>query len=273
MKTRAQAVILISLGFVLGLAAPQAWGGLTSFAQGGCQTFPETGHKVCGRFLTYWQQNGGLAQQGFPISEEFVETSELNGKPYTVQYFERAVFEHHPDNRPPFDVLLSQLGTFLGQQYYEQGFPTQAGVTPYYEDRTTPAGLLKSFYNAVNRKEYERAYTYFEGAPNPSPELAPPYAQFAAGYSNTVSVTIALVPNINIDAAAGSLYTTIPVALKATQKDATTKTFAGCYVLRRANEGVSPDPADLLWRIYAADLAEVAGNIPTDDLLSRPCEP
>ena len=26
---------------------------------------------------------------------------------------------------------------------------------------------LKSYYNAVNRKEYERAYSYFSGAPNP----------------------------------------------------------------------------------------------------------
>jgi endonuclease YncB( thermonuclease family) len=29
-----------------------------------------------------------------------------------VQYFERAVFERHPENAPPYDVLLSQLGRF-----------------------------------------------------------------------------------------------------------------------------------------------------------------
>ena len=74
--------------------------------------FPETKHSVGGVFLTYWQQNGGLAQQGFPISEEFTEISPLNGKPYTVQYFERAVFEYHPENKAPYNVLLSQLGTF-----------------------------------------------------------------------------------------------------------------------------------------------------------------
>jgi C-terminal peptidase prc len=28
-----------------------------------------------------------------------------------VQYFERAVFEYHPENQAPYDVLLSQLGT------------------------------------------------------------------------------------------------------------------------------------------------------------------
>jgi hypothetical protein len=27
-----------------------------------------------------------------------------------VQYFERARFEHHPENAPPYDVLLGQFG-------------------------------------------------------------------------------------------------------------------------------------------------------------------
>ena len=64
--------------------------------------------------------HGGLAQQGYPISDEFTEVSDLNGKPYTVQYFERAVFEKHPENQPPFDVLLSLLGTFRYKQKYPQ---------------------------------------------------------------------------------------------------------------------------------------------------------
>jgi hypothetical protein len=78
----------------------------------GARYFPQTGRRVGGRFLEYWQQNGGLPQQGYPISEEFTERSDLDGKSYTVQYFERAVFEHHPENAPPYDVLLSQLGTY-----------------------------------------------------------------------------------------------------------------------------------------------------------------
>jgi hypothetical protein len=84
----------------------------------GSVLFRETGKRVGGRFLQYWQQNGGLAQQGYPISDEFTEVSDLNGITYTVQYFERAVFEMHPENKPPYDVLLSQLGTFrYGEKY------------------------------------------------------------------------------------------------------------------------------------------------------------
>ena len=74
--------------------------------------FPETGKRVGGVFLDYWQSHGGLAQQGYPISDEFMERSALDGKTYTVQYFERAVFEYHPENAAPYEVLLSQLGTF-----------------------------------------------------------------------------------------------------------------------------------------------------------------
>src|SRR5258708_7070981 len=80
-------------------------------AQSDCQTFPQTGMTVCGKFLQYWNNNGGLVQQGYPISNEFQEVSDVDGKSYTVQYFERAEFELHPENKPPFDVELTLLGS------------------------------------------------------------------------------------------------------------------------------------------------------------------
>jgi hypothetical protein len=93
------------------------------------RTFAETGKSVKGIFLDYWDKSGGLPQQGFPISELFTEVSALDGKPYTVQYFERAVFEYHPENQPPFNVLLSQLGTFRYKQKYPNGAPSQQANT------------------------------------------------------------------------------------------------------------------------------------------------
>lgn len=84
--------------------------------------FQETGKTLGGRFRAYWEKNGGLPQQGFPISDEFQETNELDGKTYTVQYFERSVLEYHPENTgTQYDVLLSQLGTFrYGAKYGAQ---------------------------------------------------------------------------------------------------------------------------------------------------------
>src|SRR5207247_1770668 len=59
--------------------------------------FPETKHTIGGRFRAYWESHGGLEQQGYPISEEFEEISALDHLPYRVQYFQRAVFEYHPE--------------------------------------------------------------------------------------------------------------------------------------------------------------------------------
>jgi len=87
-------------------------------SDGGAQLFTETGHTVGGLFLVYWTTHGGLAQQGYPISDEFSEKSDLDGKTYKVQYFQRAVFESHPENAAPYNVLLSQLGTFHYKSEY-----------------------------------------------------------------------------------------------------------------------------------------------------------
>src|SRR3954454_5413226 len=92
-------------------------------------TFKETAKTVRGSFLDYWRGHGGLAQQGFPISEEMAERSDTDGKVYTVQYFERAVFEQHPENAAPYDVLLSLLGTFNYKQKYPNGAPKQTPNT------------------------------------------------------------------------------------------------------------------------------------------------
>jgi acetyl esterase/lipase len=78
----------------------------------GSALFTQTNHRVGGAFLAYWRSHGGVPQQGYPISDEFTEISALDGKPYTVQYFERAVFEWHPENDAANQVLLAQLGTF-----------------------------------------------------------------------------------------------------------------------------------------------------------------
>ena len=94
--------------------------------------FPQTAHAVKGRFLEYWETQGGVMQQGYPLSDEMQEVSQTDGKTYTVQYFERAVFEGHPENRQPHDVLLSLLGAFeYNQRYGKSGAPNQHANTDH----------------------------------------------------------------------------------------------------------------------------------------------
>ena len=76
-----------------------------------CAFLAETNHTLRGPFLRYWQANGGLAVFGFPLTEEFQETNQADGKVYTVQYFERNRFEYHPEQPDPkYTVLLGLLG-------------------------------------------------------------------------------------------------------------------------------------------------------------------
>ena|GEM_PF-2973623 len=120
---------LARLAFV-GVLLVLSMGGVPSPSLSGqgidSQYFPQTRQTVKGIFWKYWQEHGGVAQQGYPISAEMQEKSDLNGKTYTIQYFERAVFEHHPDNKPPYDVLLAQLGTMRYRQKYPKGAPGEA---------------------------------------------------------------------------------------------------------------------------------------------------
>ncbi|NJN19311.1 MAG: peptidase S8, partial [Oscillochloris sp.] len=98
--------------------------------------FAETGHTLGGAFRDYWQRNGGLAVFGFPTSEEFSEVAP-NGQTYPVQYFERHRLEFHPENAPPYNVLLSRIGDDIlrgqGRDWYL--FP-KSGAVPgclYFE--------------------------------------------------------------------------------------------------------------------------------------------
>lgn len=75
--------------------------------------FAETGHYLSFAFKSYWEKHGGLSLFGYPISEEMVETSPVDSKKYTVQYFERARLEYHPDAPAGYQVQLALLGTEL----------------------------------------------------------------------------------------------------------------------------------------------------------------
>ena len=138
----------------LGMLADMGWtiaGGATQ----GQVCFPETGKCAKGRFLQYWQQNGGLAQQGFPITDEFDEVNPTDGKTYKTQYFERARFEYHPENAAPYDVLLGLLGREQLGAKYGTAIPAAMTTSPLGTDCATFAqtgkqvcGLFLQYWQA-----------------------------------------------------------------------------------------------------------------------------
>ncbi|MGQ9483032.1 cellulase family glycosylhydrolase [Chloroflexus sp.] len=66
------------------------------------------------RFLSFWESNGGLPTFGYPLSPAHQE--ETPEGIFWVQYFERQRLEWHPENPPPYNVLLGRLGDELLQR-------------------------------------------------------------------------------------------------------------------------------------------------------------
>jgi subtilisin family serine protease len=111
--------------------------------------FEATGHNLRGAFRSYWEANGGLPIFGYPISAEFIERSD-DGREYVVQYFERHRFEYHPENAPPYDVLIARMGDIVLQQNGVNWFEfTKESPQPgcaYFE--TTGHNLCEPFLSA-----------------------------------------------------------------------------------------------------------------------------
>lgn len=96
----------------------------------GCRYFEETGYEVCGRLLQYWTQNDGLRVFGLPITPQQAEV--IEGQTYQVQWFERNRLELHPENNPPYDVLLGRLGADVLEQENPTLTPSNALPGPCY---------------------------------------------------------------------------------------------------------------------------------------------
>ncbi len=106
----------------------------------------------------------------------------------------------------------------------------------YLDNRSTPETLINSYYNAINRQEYARAYGYYASDNPPQP-----FPQFQAGYENTTSVSVLFGKAVG-EGAAGSAYWSQPLAIKSEAKDGTVTVFNGCYRLRLANPAIQGVP-------------------------------
>ncbi len=118
--------------------------------------YPQTGHTLSNVFKRYWDKYGGLAQFGYPWTEEFQESSPSEpGKNFTVQYFERNRFEYHPEYAgTQYEVLLGLLGRQVTAGR-ESELPFQR-ITPGPIPASSPGSLLsiKTLLNAVDTSKF-----------------------------------------------------------------------------------------------------------------------
>jgi heat shock protein HslJ len=147
---------------------------------------------------------------------------------------------------------------------FAQELPESTGGQRY-EDLSSPVGLLTSFYNAINSRDYQRAYRYWETPPANLDD-------FSREYRNSAEVRLLVEPPIRIEGAAGSLYAEVPTILIARLRNGRERMFVGCYVMRRSNvpssSGVVSSNA---WRISQATLSPASPNTGVSALLAQAC--
>ncbi len=134
----------------------------------------------------------------------------------------------------------------------------QAQDGDYIDDRSGPATVVHSLYNAINRREYARAWSYF--AVPPAPDLD----TYAEGYADTQMVEV-LTGYANEEYAPDSTYYELPVAIRATSGDGSKTVFAGCYTLRL------PDPGRKYTPLAIERGAMRRSDLPLEEALPRRC--
>jgi hypothetical protein len=109
---------------------------------------------------------------------------------------------------------------------------TDYSAAAYLDDRSTPAALMLSYANAINRHEYVRAYSYW-GDPI---DMIGSLDDFTAYFTDVESMEI-VFGTIGGEGAAGSVYYPMTMLFKYTTASATVNRFSACYLLRMAQPG------------------------------------
>ena len=136
----------------------------------------------------------------------------------------------------------------------------------FLDNRTGPVETVSSLLNALNLKQYVRAYSYFQ-----DPATFPgPYDAFAAGYADTNVVT-ATFGTAQTEGAAGSLYYRLPLAMKVLTTSGQTQTFVGCYTLRLSQPVVQAAPPFRPMGITASKFNQVDNSTNVNAQLPTAC--
>lgn len=146
-----------------------------------------------------------------------------------------------------------------GWQFVGATITEEAGSEPPAETGDV-LGLLQAYFQAINDRNYPRAYTFWEDNGAASQQ---DYTAFVQGFIQTVRVEL-VVGEVRSEGAAGSVYTAVPVVLFAYQQDGLRKAFCGTYELRRSN---LPPFEGMGWRLFSAGILEISDVRPGSDLV------
>lgn len=121
-------------------------------------------------------------------------------------------------------------------------------TTQASERSDEPVAVVKAYYDAINARDYRRAYSYW--GPSGPPQT---FEQFEKGFADTATVSVTPGEPSRVEGAAGSRYIDIPVTIIATKKSGGQQTFTGTYTLRRTAVDGAPAEAKR-WHINGASI-------------------
>ncbi len=116
------------------------------------------------------------------------------------------------------------------------------------------AQVIRHYYDAINQKDYKRAYADWADNGAASQQS---FEQFKQGFADTASVKVDIGEPGRINGAVGSLYVEIPVTITATTVKGTTQQFTGRYTLQRVNDVPGSTPEQRMWHLYSAKITPV----------------
>lgn len=143
-------------------------------------------------------------------------------------------------------VALSMIGTPAALQ------ASDIAALPYFDNRSSAEGVIFSAYNAINRREFSRAYSYFAKPPAASA------AAYARGFDGTAMVQIATGRSRQDDGAV-SLSRTVPVAIRSVARDGSESFYAGCITAGSAQSGDGTQHS-AGWRIEETAIRALPGR-------------
>jgi len=159
--------------------------------------------------------------------------------PFRPLGIERLVRRPISPQEDPAQVLAEVCPADAGGPYDPPAAfdPDDIGAERYLDDRSDPTQVLRSMFNALNRREYARAYGYWDALD----AEARPFDEFAAGYENTRAVTLEF-GEIVADAGAGQYHYQAPVILRAETTTGAAQVFVACYTLHISNPSFQASP-------------------------------
>ena len=150
-------------------------------------------------------------------------------------------------------AALAVAVLFAGCQPQDNAPPPQQAAGPTADSSAT-RDVLRRYYAAIEASDFRTAYAQWSQGGEASGQS---YDQFASGFANTAHAQVEFTGPVTFEGAAGSIFATVPVRVRAATTAGEGQEFVGVYELRRVNDVPGATPDQLRWHIHGAKLHPV----------------